>query len=129
LITTISAPKGNSRLQVFEKEILRSKLLEQVHSNVLNPLIEGYWREKNNVSFSSTRCQEKLIKTLKSQSEVVAATLELIKNEQLVSQASLIYLRNQKVKDYKNESTVGLSTPKRESVMRLLKDTTLNQAT
>jgi hypothetical protein len=34
------------------------------------------------------------IKTLKSRSEVAAATLELIKKEQLRIQASLVYLRN-----------------------------------
>jgi len=66
--------------------------------------------EKNTVSFSSTRCQERL--WLKSRSEVAAATLELIKKEQRRTQASLVYLRNDGAKDYKTESTARLSTPR-----------------
>jgi len=60
--------------------------------------------EKNTVSFSSTRCQERLLsKTLKSRSEVAAATLELIKKEQRRTQASLVYLRKDGAKDYKTK--------------------------
>jgi len=44
-----------------------------------------------------------LIKTLKSRSEVVAATLELIKKEQRKNQASLVYLRNDGAKHYKTK--------------------------
>jgi hypothetical protein len=43
------------------------------------------------------------IKTLKSRSEVAAATLKLIKKEQPRTQASLVYLRNDGAKDYKTK--------------------------
>jgi len=43
------------------------------------------------------------IKTLKSRSEVAAATLELIKKEQRRTQASLVYLSNDGAKDYKRK--------------------------
>jgi hypothetical protein len=43
------------------------------------------------------------IKTLKSRSEVAAATLELIKKEQRRTQASLVYLRNDGAKDYRTK--------------------------
>jgi len=66
----------------------------------MGPSIEGYW-EKSTVSFSSTRCP--FIKTLKSRSEVAAATLELINKEQRSTQASLVYLRNDGAKDCKTK--------------------------
>ena len=46
-------------------------------------------------------------------SEVVLATLELIKKEQRKTQASVIFLKNDGAKDYKtqNESAAGLAIP------------------
>ena len=43
------------------------------------------------------------VKTLKSQTEVAATTLELVKKEQRITQASLVYLRNDGAKDYKTK--------------------------
>jgi hypothetical protein len=51
--------------------------------------------------FIDEMSRKALIKTLKSRSEVAAATLELIKKEWRRNQASLVYLRNDAAKDYK----------------------------
>ena len=59
--------------------------------------------EKNHLLFIDEKKRKAFGKTLKSRSEVAAATLEPIKKEQRRTQASLIYLRNDEVKDYKKK--------------------------
>ena len=66
------------------------------------------------------------VKTLKSRSEVAAATLELIKKEQHRTQASLVYLRNDGTKDYETKYCKTFYA-KRQSVITFPKDTVLNQ--
>jgi hypothetical protein len=63
--------------------------------------------EKNTVSFYRQGVKKGFFKTLKSQSEVAAATLELIKKEQRRTQASLVYLKNDGAKDYKTKVLQG----------------------
>jgi len=65
--------------------------------------IEGYWGEKYCLLFIDEMSRKAFIKTLKSRSEVAAATLELIEKEQRRTQASLVYLRNNGSKDYKTK--------------------------
>jgi len=66
------------------------QLLERVHSDVKGTFIE------------EMSCKA-FMKTLKSRSEVAAATLELIKKEQRRTQASLVYLRNGEAKVFKTK--------------------------
>jgi hypothetical protein len=65
----------------------------------MGPFIQGYWGEKYCLRFIDEMSKKAFIKTLKSRSEVAAATLELIKKEQRRTQASLVYLRNDGAKD------------------------------
>ena len=92
----------------------------------MGPFIEGYWGEKHCLLFIDEMSRKAFIKTLKFLSEVAAATLELIKKEQSSNQASLVYLRNDGAKDYKRKYCKTFYA-KMESVMRLPKDTALNQ--
>jgi len=48
----------------------------------VGPFIEGYWGEKYCLLFIDEMTTKAFIKTLKSRSEVAAATVELIKKEQ-----------------------------------------------
>ena len=65
---------------------------------------EGYWGEKCCLLFIDEMSRKAFIKTtLKSRSEVAAATLELIKKELRRTQASLVYLRSDRAKDYKTK--------------------------
>jgi hypothetical protein len=66
--------------------------------------IKGYWGEKYRLLFIDEMSRNASIKTLKSRSEVAAATLELIMKEQRRTQASLVYLRNDGAKDYKTKA-------------------------
>ena len=70
----------------------------------MGPFIEGYWGEKYCLLFIDEMATKAFIKTLKSRSEVAAATLELIKKEQRKTKASLVYLRNDGAKDYKQKA-------------------------
>jgi hypothetical protein len=92
----------------------------------VGPFIEGYWGEKYCLLFIDEMATKAFIKTLKSRSEVAAATLELIKKEQRKTKASLVYLRNDGAKDYKTKILQDFLR-QGESDMRLPKDTTLNQ--
>jgi hypothetical protein len=47
----------------------------------MGPFIEGYWGEKYCLLFIDEMSRQALIKTLKSRSEVAAATLVLIKKD------------------------------------------------
>jgi len=92
----------------------------------MGPFIEGYWGEKYCLLFIDEMSRKAFVKTLKSRSEVAAATLELIKKEQHRTQASLVYLRSDGAKDYKTKVMQDLYA-KRKSVVMLPKDTALNQ--
>jgi len=79
------------------------KLLERVRSDVMGPFIEEYCAEKYCLLFIDEMSIQAFIKTLKSRSEVAAATPELIKKEQRRTQESLVYLRNDGAKDCKTK--------------------------
>ena len=67
----------------------------------MGPFIEGYWGEKYCLLFIDEMSRKAFVKTLKSRSEIAAATQKLIKKEQRRTQASLFYLRNDGAKNYK----------------------------
>ena len=56
----------------------------------MGPFIEGYWGQKYCLLFIDKMSGKAFIKTLKSRSEVAATT----QKEQRMTQASLVYLRN-----------------------------------
>jgi hypothetical protein len=69
----------------------------------MGPFIEEYCAEKYCLLFIDEMSIQAFIKTLKSRSEVAAATPELIKKEQRRTQESLVYLRNDGAKDCKTK--------------------------
>ena len=76
-------PQGKLKHSKFARRTSYAQhLLERVHSDVMGPFIEGYWGEKYCLLFIDEMSRKAFIKTLKSRSEVAAATLELIKKEQ-----------------------------------------------
>jgi len=82
--------------------------LERVHSDIMGPLIEGYWGEKYCLLFIDEMSRKSFIKTLKSRSEFAAATLELIKKDSNIIDLS----GKQWSQGLQNESTAELSTPR-----------------
>ena len=68
----------------------------------MGPFIEGYWGEKYCLLFIDEMSRKAFMKTLRSRSEVAAATLELIKKQRR-TEASLVYLRSDGAKDYKTK--------------------------
>jgi hypothetical protein len=95
LMTTTFAPKENSNTPSSKEGHPTLKKFNSESTQMSWVLSSRDTWEKNNVSFSSTRCQERL----KSRSEDAAATLELIRKEQRRTQASLVYLRSDGAKD------------------------------
>ena len=71
----------------------------------MGPFIEGYLGEKYGFLFMDEMSRNAFIKTLKSRTEVAAATLGLMKKEQRRTQASLVYLRNDGAKGYKTNQS------------------------
>jgi len=97
-------PQGKLKHSKFSRGTsYAQQLLERIHSDVMGPFIEGYWGEKYCLLFIDEMSKKAFIKTLIPRSEVAAATLELIKKEQRRTQASLVYLRNDGVKDNKTK--------------------------